>query len=306
MPDRDENSGTSVSEPFEKVRDGLMDLLPSVLKMVMSKVTDIVSSEDGGGSAIEKAASRALKGENPVKAFVGEKAKDAGEKVADKAKEAVGEGGSEAGDLKAVNIIEHIDVGIPLSQVYNQWTQLRDFSNFTNGVSSVSVDDEDETQSDWKVRVWPSTRSWKATVLEQVPDERIVWTSEGSMGTTHGCVSFHKLADRLTRVVVVVEYYPSGFFEKLGNIWRAQGRRLRLDLKHFQRYVTLQADVEDAEGWRGEIRDSEVVRSHDEVVEAEEEAEKRRKERRKARAKARSKKAEKHRDEEENHDEEED
>ena len=126
------------------------------------------------------------------------------------------------------------------------------------------------------------------------------------MGTTHGCVSFHKLADRLTRVVVVVEYYPSGFFEKLGNIWRAQGRRLRLDLKHFQRYVTLQADVEDAEGWRGEIRDSEVVRSHDEVVEAEEETEKRRKERRKARAKARSKKAEKHRDEEENHDEEED
>lgn len=64
----------------------------------------------------------------------------------------------------------------------------------------------------------------------------------------------------------MVEYYPSGFFEKTGNIWRAQGRRLRLDLKHFMRYVTL-SDDEDLEGWRGEIRDGEVVRSHEEGLE---------------------------------------
>lgn len=138
-----------------------------------------------------------------------------------------------------------------------------------NGVSSVSVDEEDETKSTWKVRVWPSTRSWEATVSEQIPDERIVWSSEGSKGTTNGAVSFHWLDENLTRVAVVVEYYPSGFVEKTGNIWRAQGRRLRLDLKHFQRYVTLQS--EEAEGWRGEIRDGEIVRSHDEVVQQEEE-----------------------------------
>ncbi|MYS56874.1 polyketide cyclase, partial [Streptomyces sp. SID6013] len=73
---------------------------------------------------------------------------------------------------------------------------------------------------------------------------------------------------RLTRVVVVVEYYPAGFFEKTGNLWRAQGRRLRLDLKHFARHVTL-TDGEDVEGWRGEIRDGEVVRSHEEALEEE-------------------------------------
>ncbi|MGW1798356.1 SRPBCC family protein, partial [Streptomyces sp. NPDC001984] len=124
--------------------------------------------------------------------------------------------------------------------------------------------------SDWKVKVGPSTRGWKATTQEQVPDERIVWTSEGAKGTTRGCVSFHELTSTLTRIVLVVEYYPSGFFEKTGNIWRAQGRRLRLDFKHFQRYVTL--TDEEPEGWRGEIRDGEVVRTHEEAIEEEEQA----------------------------------
>jgi hypothetical protein len=70
--------------------------------------------------------------------------------------------------------------------------------------------------------------------------------------------------------VLVVEYYPSGFFEKTGNLWRAQGRRLRLDFKNFQRHVTF-AD-EEVEGWRGEIRDGEVVQSHEEALEEEEAA----------------------------------
>ena len=70
------------------------------------------------------------------------------------------------------------------------------------------------------------------------------------------------------RIVLVVEYYPSGFFEKTGNLWRAQGRRMRLDFKNFQRYVSL--TNEEPEGWRGEIRDGEVVVSHEDAMEEEE------------------------------------
>ncbi|MYR41166.1 SRPBCC family protein, partial [Streptomyces sp. SID5910] len=171
-------------------------------------------------------------------------------------------GGGSRGSVKATNIVETVDIGVPLRTVYDQWTQIQDFSSFTKGVRSVSP--SDEVTSDWNVKVGPSSRSWKATVQEQVPDERIVWTSEGAKGSTRGVVSFHELAPRLTRVVVVVEYYPAGFFEKTGNLWRAQGRRLRLDLKHFARHVTL-VDAEEVEGWRGEIRDGEVVRSHEDA-----------------------------------------
>ncbi|MFC9465243.1 SRPBCC family protein [Streptomyces coelicoflavus] len=181
-----------------------------------------------------------------------------------------GSKGSGGGSVKATHIMETVDIGVPLRTVYDQWTQLQDFSGFTKGVQSVSP--HDEVTSDWTAKIAFSTRSWKATVQEQIPDQRITWTSEGAKGSTNGVVSFHELAPRLTRVVVVVEYYPAGFFEKTGNLWRAQGRRLRLDLKHFARHVTL-ADEEEVEGWRGEIRDGEVVKSHEEALEEEENAE---------------------------------
>ncbi|MEU0016468.1 SRPBCC family protein [Streptomyces rochei] len=179
-----------------------------------------------------------------------------------------GRGGS-GGSVKATHIMESVDIGVPLRTVYDQWTQLQDFSGFTKGVQSVSP--HDEVTSDWTAKIAFSTRSWKATVQEQIPDQRIVWTSEGAKGSTKGVVTFHELAPRLTRVVVVVEYYPAGFFEKTGNLWRAQGRRLRLDLKHFARHVTLRGEDEELEGWRGEIRDGEVVRSHEEALEEEHE-----------------------------------
>ncbi|WP_217251292.1 SRPBCC family protein [Streptomyces sp. AC602_WCS936] len=178
-----------------------------------------------------------------------------------------GSSGAGGGSVKATHIMESVDIGVPLRTVYDQWTQLQDFSGFTKGVQSVSP--HDEVTSDWTAKIAFSTRSWKATVQEQTPDQRIVWTSEGAKGSTNGVVTFHELAPRLTRVVVVVEYYPAGFFEKTGNLWRAQGRRLRLDLKHFARHVTLMGDDEEIEGWRGEIRDGEVVRSHEEALEEE-------------------------------------
>ncbi|MEU6103926.1 SRPBCC family protein [Streptomyces flaveolus] len=172
------------------------------------------------------------------------------------------------GGQKPTVIIEYVDVGVPLRTAYDQWTQYQDFSTFAKGVKSASR--ADDTSSDWQLKVFWSNRSWKAKTTEQVPDDRISWTSEGAKGTTKGVVSFHKLADSLTRVILVIEYYPSGLFEKTGNIWRAQGRRARLDLKNYVRHITLKGEADD--GWRGEIRDGEVVRSHEDAV-AEEEQE---------------------------------
>ncbi|MFF7647479.1 SRPBCC family protein [Streptomyces canus] len=170
---------------------------------------------------------------------------------------------------KPTVIIEFIDVGVDLRTAYDQWTQYQDFSTFAKGVKSANR--ADDTHSDWQMKIFWSNRNWKATTTEQIPDDRIQWTSEGAKGTTKGVVSFHKLADNLTRVLLVIEYYPQGLFEKTGNIWRAQGRRARLDLKNFARFITLKGEAED--GWRGEIEDGEVVKSHEDAVAEEEEAE---------------------------------
>ncbi|MFE2969297.1 SRPBCC family protein [Streptomyces sp. NPDC059340] len=276
MAEKERDSGRGEGSGLDMLRDELTDFLGAQVEHLVDKagdklgdVTDqLLDTAENGGSLLG-IGGRILKGDSPLKAFVGEKAKGLKDNVMDKVKNVFGGGrGGKSGSTKVMNIIEVLDVGVPIRVAYNYWTQYEEFSDFTKGVRSVSRNDE--TASDWKVKVGPSTRGWKATVQEQVPDDRIVWSSEGAKGTTHGCVSFHELTPDLTRIVLVVEYYPSGFFEKTGNLWRVQGRRLRLDFKNFQRYVTF-AD-EDVEGWRGEIRDGEVVRSHEEALEEEEAA----------------------------------
>ncbi|MFI0960353.1 SRPBCC family protein [Streptomyces sp. NPDC021080] len=263
---------------LDALRDELTDFLGAQLEHLVDKagdkvadVTDHLFDAAENGGPLLGAGSRILQGESPLKAIVSEKAKSAKDSVVDKVKGAFGGGGrgkAKSGSTKTMNIIEVLDVGVPIRKAYDHWCQFEKFSSFTKGVRSASQDGEGG--SDWKVKVGPSTRGWKATVREQIPDERIEWTSEGAKGSTRGCVSFHELTPDLTRIVLVVEYYPSGFFEKTGNLWRAQGRRLRLDFKNFQRYVTL--TDEEAEGWRGEIRGGDVVRTHDEALEEEEAA----------------------------------
>ncbi|MFI6416092.1 SRPBCC family protein [Streptomyces sp. NPDC050842] len=235
----------------------------------LGEVTDQLSDVAEGNGKLSDVAGiggRMLQGDSPVKAMMGQGLSGLKDKVTGAASQIFGKGkkGRKSGG-KVINIVEFIDVGLPLRTVYDHWSQYEDFSGFAKGVRDVSRNDD--TTSDWKIKVGPSTRGWKATVQEQIPDERIVWTSEGAKGSTRGCVSFHELAQSLTRIVVVVEYYPSGFFEKTGNLWRAQGRRLRLDLKHFLRHVSLTTD--EPEGWRGEIRDGEVVVTHEEALEEE-------------------------------------
>ncbi|MEU9182351.1 SRPBCC family protein [Streptomyces sp. NPDC048550] len=243
--------------------DQLADKATDKLSDVTDQLYDVADNK-GSLSDVAGIGGRLLQGDSPLKAIAGQKLGD----LKDKVTEAFGGGkgrGRKSSGGKVVNIVEALDVGLPLRTVYDHWTQYENFSGFTKGVRDVSRDDD--TTSDWKVKVGPSTRSWKATVQEQVPDDRIVWTSQGAKGTTRGCVTFHELAPSLTRIVIVVEYYPSGLFEKTGNLWRAQGRRLRLDLKNFLRHAMLTTD--EPEGWRGEIRDGEVVQTHEEALEEE-------------------------------------
>ncbi|WP_083459961.1 SRPBCC family protein [Jiangella muralis] len=191
--------------------------------------------------------------------------------VKDKVVGAFTGGGSKGGDkaTRSTNIIEEIDIGAPIDVVYNQWTQFQDFSNFMKKVEG--VEQKADEKLDFKAQVFWSHRTWSATIIEQVPDELIVWRSTGEKGHVDGAVTFHELAPRLTRVVVVLEYYPKGLVERTGNIWRAPGRRARLELKHFRRHVmmNLLQDSDQVEGWRGEIHDSEVEETDDEARERE-------------------------------------
>ncbi|MEU6770756.1 SRPBCC family protein [Streptomyces sp. NPDC046759] len=235
------------------------------------KLNDIAEGNSPGFAKLALEGGRKLaEGKGPVRSALELGASRAKDSVMGAVKNLGGGKGRKkgGGGNKPTVIMESVDVGVPLRTAYDQWTQYQDFSTFAKGVKSASR--ADDTHSDWQAKIFWSNRSWKAHTTEQVPDQRIQWTSEGAKGTTKGVVTFHALEENLTRILLVIEYYPSGLFEKTGNIWRAQGRRVRLDLKHFARHITFKAEADD--GWRGEIRDGEVVRSHEDAL-AEEESE---------------------------------
>ncbi|MFE7170572.1 SRPBCC family protein [Streptomyces sp. NPDC057616] len=234
------------------------------------KLNDIAEGNSPGFAKLALDGGRKLaEGKGPLRSALELGASSAKDKVIGAFKSLGGKGGKRKGGAgkKPTVIIESIDVGVDLRTAYDQWTKYQDFSTFAKGVKSANR--ADDTQSDWQMKIFWSNRSWKAKTTEQIPDDRILWTSEGAKGTTKGVVSFHRLDDNLTRVLLVIEYYPKGLFEKTGNIWRAQGRRARLDLKNYVRFITLKGEAED--GWRGEIRDGEVVKSHEDAVAEEEE-----------------------------------
>ncbi|GHE78239.1 polyketide cyclase [Amycolatopsis deserti] len=271
------------SAPSGQLTAALRKLAGAATSRASSAVTDRITSTTGrlqdyatgggggnGGGLIE-----AVTGTEPSvkgKAMMGA-VKGGLSGLADKVKNAFTRGGGKGAKLKVTNIVEHVDIGAPIDLVYDQWTRFTDYPRFMKKVENVEqVSDE---KLEWKAQIFWSHRTWEATILEQVPNERIVWRSKGAKGHVDGAVTFHELTPDLTRVVLVLEYHPRGLFEHTGNIWRAQGRRARLELKHFQRHVMTEAVLhpDDVEGWRGEIHDGRVQDSEEEPEEAEEEPE---------------------------------
>jgi len=232
------------------------------------KLSDVASGAAEPSSLLGRTAQNVAQGDSPVKAAAKGAVGGVTEKVKDKVKGIFGKGKAPSG-RKSMNIEESLDVGVPIRQAYNRWTQYADFPKWSKGVQSVNQEAPNKTA--WNAKIFLSKRNWNSTITEQIPDQRIRWTSDGPKGTVDGVVTFHELAPNLTRVLLALEYHPAGLFEKTGNLWRAQGRRVRLDFKLYRRFVMM--SDEEVEGWRGEIRDGEVVRDHDEVTAEEEQQE---------------------------------
>ncbi|MFC5141814.1 SRPBCC family protein [Actinomycetospora rhizophila] len=252
-----------------------------------SKLTDVAENPSVGLQSALGAGGSMLQGGSGV----GGALKGGFSAVKDKAMGALGMGGDDSdedsdeggsgsgggntsgrGKFKFMNIYEVQDVGVPLRVAYDQWTQMADFPSFMKKVETVNQESDEKVT--WTAKVFWSRRSWETTIREQVPDSHILWVSSGAKGSADGIVTFSELAPNLTRIVLIMEYYPQGFFEKTGNLWRAVGRRARLEFKHFCRHVMMDTLInrEELEGWRGEIRDSEVVKTHEEALEEEQRA----------------------------------
>jgi uncharacterized membrane protein len=146
------------------------------------------------------------------------------------------------------SIEQSIEVDVPVSTAYNQWTQFEEFPSFMEGVEEVRQ--LDDTHLHWVVSHAGHRHEFDTEISEQRPDERVAWRTTD--GTSHaGVVTFHRLSDASCKVMVQMEWAPEGMLETLGSALGSDSRRVKSDLERFKEMIESRGAETGA--WRGEV-----------------------------------------------------
>lgn len=141
-----------------------------------------------------------------------------------------------------------VEVDVPVTIAYNQWTQFEDFPQFMDGVEA--VEQLDDTHLRWHASVAGKDREWTAEITEQIPDKRIAWRSEEGAPNA-GVITFHRLSDARCQVMLQMEYDPEDFTEQVGGALGFLERRVEADLERFKEFIESRGVETGA--WRGEV-----------------------------------------------------
>lgn len=142
-----------------------------------------------------------------------------------------------------------IEVNVPLSTAYNQWTQFEDFPKFMEGIKEVRQ--LDDTHLHWHAEVAGKDKDWQAEITEQIPDDRIAWRSTSGAHNA-GVVTFHYIADNVTRIMLQMDYDPEGAIENVGDAVGVFSRRVAGDLERFKEFIESRGVETGA--WRGTVQ----------------------------------------------------
>ena len=145
-------------------------------------------------------------------------------------------------------IEKSIDVNVPVRMAYNQWTQFEEFPRFMEGIEEVQQLDDKHLH--WRAEVSGKTKEWDSEIVEQIPDQRIMWRST-SGARNAGTVSFIPVAPHTTRVKVEMVFDPVGLLENVGDMIGIDDRRVEGDLERFKEYIESRGTETGA--WRGTI-----------------------------------------------------
>jgi uncharacterized membrane protein len=144
---------------------------------------------------------------------------------------------------------QSIEVAVPVTTAYNQWTQFESFPRFMAGVER--IEQTSDTMTHWVTTVDGVTREFDAKITEQRPDERVAWTSVDGPSQS-GVVTFHRLADDRTEVMVQLDFEPDGVVEQSGDRLGVVRRQVEGDLARFKGFI--EASGTETGAWRGEIQ----------------------------------------------------
>jgi len=145
-------------------------------------------------------------------------------------------------------IEESIQVQVPVRTAYNQWTQFEEFPQFMEGVEQIRQ--IDDTHVHWVAEIAGRKKEWDAEITEQTPDQRVAWKSTNG-DTNAGVVTFHKLDDGVTQVMVQMDYETDGAVEAVGDALGVAKRRVKGDLERFKQLI--ESRDHESGAWRGEV-----------------------------------------------------
>ena len=233
----------ATEDKLSEVADGGGEKLISALKSKELLIPAALSA--AGAIAATKAPDllKKLSGESE------EEAEKLGQRAAEGAKESMsgggllkkalpggGKGGGGGKKTRRLPIQRWTDVAVPVARAYEAWTKFDEFPKFMHRV--LNVEQKDGNKISWQEKIWFSTRQWEGEVTEKRKNQLIAWKTKN--GTQHkGVVTFHPLADNLTRVMVDMEFEPTGMIEKMGSGLRFVKRAVQSDLARFKAYVEL-------------------------------------------------------------------
>ena len=243
-------------ENGSKTGGGAQELLQSLMskEVVIPAVATAASvvayaARKGAGEAKEKLEGEAEKlGEEGAQGAKKGIASGGGGALGKLASKAIGGGGGGGGGGKAkktrrLPIQRYTDIAASVGTVYEKWTEFEEFPNFMHRVLNVKA--EDENKVTWDEKIWFSKRQWEGEITERKRNKRVAWKTTSGMAHA-GVVTFHKLDDELTRVMVDMDFVPQGMIEKMASGLRFVKRAVQADLARFKAYVEM-GQAEDLE-----------------------------------------------------------
>ncbi len=151
-------------------------------------------------------------------------------------------------------IEQSVEVNVPVRTAYNQWTQFEDFPQFMEGVKEVKQ--LDDVTLHWRAEIAGREREWDAKISEQTPDQRIAWHDIGG-ATNAGVVTFHRIDDNTTKVMLQLEFEPEGVVETAGDALGVVRARVKGDLERFKEFI--ESRGQETGAWRGEVEQEKVT-----------------------------------------------
>ncbi|GGM07508.1 cyclase [Streptomyces fumigatiscleroticus] len=144
---------------------------------------------------------------------------------------------------------EAIEVHVPVHTAYNQWTQFETFPEFMSGVER--IEQRTDTLTHWVTSVNGVHREFDAEITEQIPDERVAWTTVSGEARQAGVVTFHRLDADHTKVMLQMEFQPENVTEKVGDALGFVKRQAKGDLERFKEFIEKRG--QETGGWRGTV-----------------------------------------------------